>query len=111
MRIVIRRMRHLLPEYGPAVRLWEVSPGRPSLHFLLDCTSGGLLGFIRSALCSAHPAEALAQLLCKKELAARRRRTGLPSLARFRLCVALSEGGFSSVGHLDPLRVRRGLGV
>ena len=25
--------------------------------------------------------------------------------------VALSEGGFSSVGHLDPLRVRRGLGV
>src|SRR2546430_6256030 len=32
-------------------------------------------------------------------------------LARFRLCVALSEGGFSSVGHLDPLRVRRGLGV
>jgi predicted DNA-binding protein (MmcQ/YjbR family) len=27
------------------------------------------------------------------------------------LCVALSEGGFSSVGHLDPLRVRRGLGV
>src|ERR1700684_1672500 len=25
-------------------------------------------------------------------------------------CVALSEGGFSSVGHLDPLRVRRGLG-
>src|SRR5712664_3097952 len=33
------------------------------------------------------------------------------SLARFRLCVALSEGGFSNVGHLDPLRVRRGLGV
>src|SRR5260370_28336690 len=29
----------------------------------------------------------------------------------FRLCVALSEGGFSSVGHLDPLRIRRGLGV
>src|SRR5215468_8051619 len=29
----------------------------------------------------------------------------------FRLCVALSEGGFSSVGHLDPLPVRRGLGV
>src|SRR6266481_7976694 len=27
------------------------------------------------------------------------------------LCVALSEGGFSSVGHLDPLRVKRGLGV
>src|SRR5215813_2066397 len=26
-------------------------------------------------------------------------------------CVALSEGGFSSVGHLDPLRVRRCLGV
>src|ERR1700740_2078096 len=23
----------------------------------------------------------------------------------------LSEGGFSNVGHLDPLRVRRGLGV
>src|SRR5439155_6442626 len=34
-----------------------------------------------------------------------------PSLARFRLCVALSEGGFSSAGHLDPLRVRRGLGL
>src|SRR5712671_7088526 len=32
-------------------------------------------------------------------------------LARFRLCVVLSEGGFSNVGHLDPLRVRRGLGV
>src|SRR5882762_2100578 len=45
--------------------------------------------------------------------AARRLRSGRPSLARarFRLCVALSEGGFSSVGHLDPLRVRRGLGV
>src|SRR4030095_14204421 len=39
------------------------------------------------------------------------RRSGRPSLPRFRLCVALSEGGFSSVGHLDPLRVRRGLGV
>src|SRR5262249_2544011 len=24
----------------------------------------------------------------------------------FRLCVALSEGGFSSIGHLDPLRIR-----
>ncbi len=30
------------------------------------------------------------------------------SLARFRLWVVLSEGGFSRVGHLDPLRVRRG---
>ena len=39
---------------------------------------------------------------------ARRRRS---SLARFLLCAALSEGGFSSVGNLDPLRVRRGLGV
>src|SRR5260370_14248112 len=29
----------------------------------------------------------------------------------FRLCVALSEGGFSSVGHLDPRLVRRGLGL
>src|SRR6202158_5912763 len=29
----------------------------------------------------------------------------------FLLCVALSEGGFSSVGHLDPLPVRRDLGV
>src|SRR5215813_10980683 len=29
----------------------------------------------------------------------------------FRLCVALSEGGFSSIGHLNPLRVRRGLGI
>jgi hypothetical protein len=27
-------------------------------------------------------------------------------LARRRLCAALSEGGFSSVGHLDPLRVK-----
>src|SRR5260370_13939030 len=47
----------------------------------------------------------------RKGPAARRRRSGRPSLARFRLCVALSEGGFSSVGHLGPLRVRRGLGV
>src|SRR6266852_3275254 len=47
----------------------------------------------------------------RKGPAARRRRRRRPSLARFRLCVALSEGGFSSVGHLDPLRVRRGLGV
>src|SRR5918992_3428391 len=39
------------------------------------------------------------------------RRGDRPFLARFRLCVALSECGFSSVGHLDPLRVRRGLGV
>src|SRR6201987_1927712 len=36
----------------------------------------------------------------------------LPLLHRlWVLCVALSEGGFSSVGHLDPLRVRRGLGL
>src|SRR5277367_3016723 len=28
-----------------------------------------------------------------------------------RLCVTLSGGVFSSVGHLDPLRVRRGLGA
>src|SRR5258708_603469 len=41
----------------------------------------------------------------------RTRRSGRPSLAPLRLCVALSEGGFSTVGHLDPLRVRRGLGV
>src|SRR5712692_10565199 len=47
----------------------------------------------------------------RKGPAARRRRSGRPSLARFRPCVALLEGGFSSVGHLDPLRVRRGLGV
>src|SRR5271156_3223678 len=33
------------------------------------------------------------------------------SLAHFRFCVGLSEGGFSRVGHLDPLAVRRGLGV
>src|ERR1700680_5102822 len=33
------------------------------------------------------------------------------SLARFRLCVALSEGGFSSVEPLDPLPVRRSHGV
>src|SRR5258708_4684361 len=32
-------------------------------------------------------------------------------LTCFCLCVALSEGGFSSVGHLDPLLVGRGLGV
>src|SRR5580700_8310603 len=30
------------------------------------------------------------------------------SLARFCPRLALSEGGFSRVGHLDPLRVRRG---
>src|SRR5579859_2513782 len=34
-----------------------------------------------------------------------------PPLARFRPCVPFSEGGFSSVRHLDPLRVRRGLGL
>jgi hypothetical protein len=28
-----------------------------------------------------------------------------------RLCVAFSEGGFSGVGHLNPLRIRRGLGA
>src|SRR5262245_46583522 len=33
-------------------------------------------------------------------------RAGLPSC--FRRCVAVPEGGFSSVGHLHPLRVRRG---
>src|SRR5260370_23112728 len=45
-------------------------------------------------------------------ITARRRSSGrdLPRSC-FRLCVALSEGGFSSVGHLDPLRVGRGLGV
>src|SRR6266478_9981913 len=33
------------------------------------------------------------------------------SLARFRVRVALAEGGFSCVRHFDPLRVRRGLGA
>src|SRR5262249_38703722 len=43
--------------------------------------------------------------------------TTTPSLRReqlrgdVRLCVAPSEGGFSSIGHRDPFRVRRGLGV
>src|SRR5215468_1219124 len=46
-----------------------------------------------------------------KEPAARRRRSDRPSLALFRLCVALPKGGFSSIGHLNPFRVRRGLGV
>src|SRR5262245_17892434 len=31
--------------------------------------------------------------------------------SRFRLCIALSECGFSSIRYLDPLRVRRGLGI
>src|SRR5437667_11177558 len=31
--------------------------------------------------------------------------------SRFRRVTLSLEGGFSSVGHLDPLRVRRGLGV
>src|SRR5216684_7393380 len=35
----------------------------------------------------------------------------LRSRSCLRLCVALSEGGFSSVGHFDPLPVRRGLSV
>src|SRR5260370_8157168 len=44
--------------------------------------------------------------------AARRWRSGRPSLARFRLCVAPSGGGSFRVGYyIDPLRVRRGLGV
>src|SRR5260221_12611172 len=33
------------------------------------------------------------------------------SLDRVRLCFVLSEGGFASVGYLDPLRVRRGIGA
>src|SRR5260370_33016952 len=44
--------------------------------------------------------------------AARRWRSGRPSLARFRLCRAPSGGGSFRVGYyIDPLRVRRGLGV
>src|SRR5215469_18944650 len=39
----------------------------------------------------------------------------VPSLANFGHAFAFMsgfrEGGFSSLGHLDPLRVRRGLGV
>src|ERR1700757_1372080 len=38
-------------------------------------------------------------------------RSGAVTRSCLLLCVALSEGGFSSVGHLDPLHVRRGLGV
>src|SRR6516164_6792753 len=59
----------------------------------------------------AFQTEALAQLLCQKEPAARRRRSGRLSLARFCFCVTLSERGFSSVRHLDPFPVRRSLGV
>src|SRR5260370_613444 len=44
--------------------------------------------------------------------AARRWRSGRPSLRRFRLCLAPSGGGSFRVGYyIDPLRVRRGLGV
>src|SRR5262249_58481066 len=47
-----------------------------------------------------------------REPAARRRRSGRPSLARFRLFVAPSQGGSLRVGYdVDPLRVRRGLRV
>src|ERR1700757_2143450 len=38
-------------------------------------------------------------------------RVGSKPRSCFRPCLLLSEGGFSSVGHLDPLRVRRGFGV
>src|SRR5579863_9798786 len=37
--------------------------------------------------------------------------SGHHSLARLRLCVAFSKRGFPRIGDLDPLRVRRGLGV
>src|SRR5215510_13195474 len=47
-----------------------------------------------------------------REPAARRRRSGCRSLARFRLFLAPSQGGSLRVGYdIDPLRVRRGLGV
>src|SRR5216684_2344213 len=48
---------------------------------------------------------------CAERPGCSKARSGRPSLARFRPCVALLEGGFSSVGHLDPLRVWRGLGL
>src|SRR5580692_13043362 len=61
------------------------------------------------------PCGALAQFLCEKSRLLEGGEVVAaffsPSLARFRLGVALSEGGFSSVGHLDPLPVRRGFGV
>src|SRR6266849_9962222 len=48
----------------------------------------------------------------RKGPAARRRPSGHPSLARFRPCVAPSGGGSFRVGYdIDPLRVRRGLGL
>src|SRR2546423_183991 len=40
-----------------------------------------------------------------------RRRNGRPSLVRFRLCLALSGGFLRVVCYVDPLRVRRGLGL
>src|SRR5215831_14166439 len=47
-----------------------------------------------------------------REPAARRRRSGRPSLARFRLFVAPSGGGSLRVADdIDPLRVRRWLRV
>src|SRR5260370_13817777 len=50
-------------------------------------------------------------LSCNKAQS-RRRSSGRDSpRSCFRLGVALSKGGLSSVGHLDPLPVRRGLGV
>src|SRR5215510_6703484 len=49
---------------------------------------------------------------CLKRPAARRRRSGRPSLARFGLFVAPSGGGSIRVDYdIDPLRVRRWLGV
>src|SRR5262249_2833889 len=43
--------------------------------------------------------------------AARTWQSGRRPLSRLRVWVELSESGFSSVGHLDPLGVGRGLGV
>src|SRR5260370_28499920 len=49
---------------------------------------------------------------CVKRAAARRRRSGRPSLARLRPFVAPSQGGALRVGdYIHPLRVRRGFGV
>src|SRR6202050_845014 len=78
------------------------------LRHRLSCPGGGKITvrLDSSWLCTLRKTRPVG-----REQAARRRRSGRPSLARFPLCVALS-GGFLRVGYyVDPLRVRRGRGV
>src|SRR6266481_4118099 len=94
-------------DHSPRTHLFSLSTPRIWIAWLLAQNLVSVLRRTGSADSAEHSRSS-----CAESPAARRRPGGRPSLARFRLSVAPSGGGSFRVGYdIDPLRVRRGLGL